>query len=224
MKTLIKILIISGLVLSISPAGAQTINWAGLNDGNKNLINANVGFEYAIVYGLGYGHHFKTRIFPILVNAEYSLPSGNQIKDDLKTKVGGQIRWIEYHNFQFSTRIQGVFRRYENNFVRQVNFGSDLAGVVGYYRSKWFVSGEIGFDKAIVSNLKHSEKYKEQYSDVANGWYEPSIGGNFYYGLQTGFSFSKSEINMRIGKILTQDFKTTPMIPYYLQLGYNFKF
>ena len=41
MKTLIKIIIISGLILSIDSVNAQKINWAGLNEGNKNIVTAN---------------------------------------------------------------------------------------------------------------------------------------------------------------------------------------
>lgn len=155
---------------------------------------------------------------------EYSFPSGNNIIYDFKTKIGAQIKWIEFHDFQFSTKLYGVFRRYENDFVRLANFGSDMTGIVGYYRPKWFVAAEVGLDKAIVTQFKQSIAYNEQYSGVKNGWYKPSTGGNFCYGLQTGVSFKKNDINLRIGKILTQDFKTTPMVPFYAQLGYNRKF
>lgn len=224
MKTLRITTVISGLILSIGSVNAQTINWASLHDGKQHIVSANLGVEYGLIYGLGYGHQFKTRLFPIVVNAEYSFPSGNNIIDDFKAKIGSQIRWIEFHNFQFSTKIHGIFRRYENDFVRLVNFGSDLSGIAGYYRSKWFVAGEVGFDKAIVTHFKHSKKYKDQYLGVADGWYEPATGGNFYYGLQAGFSFRNQDIYLRAGKILTQDFKTSPMIPFYGQLGYNIKF
>jgi len=224
MKTLIKIIIISGLILSIRSVNAQTINWESLDDGNKHIVNANFGLEYGVIYGLGYGYQINSRLFPIVVKLEYSFPSGNKIFDDFKTKIGGQIRWIEYHGFQFSTKIHGVFRRYENDFARLVNFGSDMSGIVGYYRPKFFVAGEVGFDKAIVTNFMHSKAYKEQYPGVVDGWYEPATGGNFYYGLHAGFSFRKQDIYIRAGKILTQDYKTTPMVPIYGQLGYNIKF
>ena len=134
MKTFIKIIIISGLILSIRTVNAQTINWARLNEGSKHIVNANFGLEYGVIYGLGYGHQIKTRLFPIVVNLEYSFPSGNTIFDDFKTKIGVQIRWIEYHGFQFSTKINGVFRSYRNDFDRLVNFGSDVSGIIGYYR------------------------------------------------------------------------------------------
>jgi hypothetical protein len=224
MKTLIKIIIISGLILSIRSVNAQTINWASLNDGNKHIVNASFGLEYGVVYGLGYGYQIKTRLFPIVANIEYSFPSGNKIFNDSKIKIGVQIRWIEYHGFQFSTKIHGVFRTYENDFVRLVNFGSDMSGIIGYYRPKLFVAGEVGFDKATVTHFSHSKAYKDQYPGVVDGWYEPATGGNFYYGLQAGFSFRKQDIYLRAGKILTQDFKTTPMVPFYGQLGFNTKF
>jgi hypothetical protein len=224
MKNFKKYILISGLILSIVSVNAQTINWASLKEENKHIVNANVGLEYGVIYGLGYGYQIKNSLFPIVVNLEYSFPSGNKIFDDFKTKIGGQIRWVEFHDFQFSTKIHGVFRRYENDFVRLINFGSDLSGIVGYYRPKWFVAGEVGFDKAIVTNFRHSKEYKDQFPGVVDGWYEPATGGNFYYGLQAGFSFRKHDIYLRAGKILTQDFKTTPMVPFYAQLGYNIKF
>jgi hypothetical protein len=217
-------ILISVLALSISSVNAQTINWASLKEENKHIVNASFGLEYGVIYGLGYGYQIRTRLFPIVASVEYSFPSGNNIFDDFKTKIGGQIRWIEYHNFQFSTKIHGVFRTYENDFVRLLNFGSDMSGIIGYYRPKWFVAGEVGFDKAIVTHFRHSKEYRDQYPGAVNGWYEPATGGNFYWGLQAGFSFGKHDIYLRAGKILTQDFKTTPMIPIYGQLGYNIKF
>ena len=93
--------------------------------------------------------------------------------------------------------------------------------IAGYYKQKWFVAGEAGFDKAIVTHFKHTATYKQNFPSVQDGWYEPATGGNFYYGLQTGYSFRRNDIYLKAGKILTQDFNTTPMVPFYLQVGYN---
>lgn len=223
MKTLIKILFITVFAVSIDTANAQTINWADLN-GYKNLVSANLGFDFGAVYGLAYGHMFRIGPFPCIVNIEYSSPAGKNLFDDFKTEPGIQISWFDLWNFQFSTKINGVFRRYENDFVRLLNFGSDFTGILGYYRRSWFVSCEVGFDKAIVTHFRHSAIYRDINPTAANGWFIPSTGGNFYYGLQTGVSLRKNDINLRIGKILTQDFKTTPITPYYFHLGYNRKF
>jgi len=219
-KTTITILfsiVISGAVYS------QNINWKSLKKEDKHILNINSGLEYGLVFGAGYGYQLNTKL-PAVLNLEFSVPSGKDLTDDLKTKIGGKVRLYEIKNIQFSVNIHGVFRRYENSLVTINNFGSDLSGIIGYYRSRWFIAGEIGFDKAIVTNLKHSQFYREVYPEVQDGWYGPPTGGNFYYGLQTGFSFSQHDINLKAGKIITQDFKTGPTLPFFVQIGYNIKF
>jgi hypothetical protein len=223
MKKHIILIIISVQSLVVNFSKAQSINWANLKEENKHIINANVGVEYGTVYGVGYSYQVKNSLFPVLANIDYSFPSGNNIVDDFKTKVGGQIRWVEYNHFQFSTKIHGVFRRYENDYARLLNFGSDFSGIVGYYRSRWFVAGEFGFDKAIVTHFKHSDSYRDQYAGAVNGWYQPATGGNFYWGLQGGISFKKNDVYVRAGKTISQDLKTKPMIPFYLEVGCNIK-
>ncbi len=203
---------------------AQVLNWASFKSEQRHLLNINAGWEYGFVYGGGYGYKLKTKV-PIIINGEYSFPSGENLVDDFKTKVGGIIRLYKINNFQFSANIYGVFRRFENPLVRLANFGSDFSGVAGYYKPKWFLAGQIGFDKAIVTHFKHSELFKTNiYSNVKDGWYEPATGGNFYYGVQTGYSFKQHDIYLKAGRMLTQDFKTTPLIPFYAQFGYNLKF
>jgi len=222
MKTYKSIILIAALLFA-GASNAQTINWSSLKEENKHLLNVNLGVEHGAIYGVGYGYRVKNKFFPFVANIEYSQPSGNNVLDDFKAKIGAQINWVTYHDFRFSTKIHGVFRRYENDFVRMLNFGSDLAGIAGYYRSRWFVAGEFGFDKSIVTHFKHSQMYREQYAAVVDGWYEPATGGNFYYGLQSGFTYKNYDLTLRVGKMATQDFKSTPLIPFYGQLGLNIR-
>ena len=216
-------LLILLLMLMVGSVNSQTINWASFDSTHRHIFNANTGIEHGAVLGVGYGFRINNNLFPMVANLEFSVPAGDYFFDDLKTKIGMQVSWVEIHNFQFSTKVHGVIRRYENSNVRLVNFGSDLAGVIGYYRSKWFLAGEIGFDKAIITHFKHSDNYSEQYPGVKDGWYGPATGGNFYYGVQAGFSFGKHDLYARAGKLLTQDFVTAPTFPLYGQLGYNIR-
>lgn len=202
---------------------AQTINWSNMDKQNRHIINSNFGLEYGMIYGVGYGYYIPSK-FPILLNIELSKPSGKIIFDDFKTKIGGKIRLYKVNSFQFSANAYGIYRRYETDFVRLQNFGSEFSGIAGYYKPKWFVAGEVGFDKAIVTHFKHSETYKQNFPDVKNGWYEPATGGNFHYVLQAGFSLNKHDIYLKSGKIITQNFSTKPLLPIYAQVGYNFKF
>ncbi|MDP5198179.1 hypothetical protein [Flavobacterium sp. DG2-3] len=201
---------------------SQTINWENLKSEERHILNVNAGWDYSFVYGLSYGYHLKTKM-PIILESSISFASGEIIFDDFKTKIGGQVNVYKIENFRFNAAVHGIYRRYGNPIVTLQNFGADASITMGYYKPKWFVAGEFGFDKAIVTHFKHSEIYKDVYPEVKNGWYEPTTGGNFNFGVQGGYSFGKSDLTLRAGKVMTQDFKTTPMIPFYVQLGYNYK-
>lgn len=220
-----KIKIIAITVLSLFSANSifsQNINWKNLKDEDKHILNINTGWEYSFIYGIGYGYKLETET-PIIIEASFSFPSGETIFDDFKTKIGGQINVYNIDNIQFNASIHGSYRRTENPLAVLQNFGCDINTVIGYYKPKWFLAGEIGFDKAIVTHFKHSNIYKEVYPNVKNGWYEPATGGNFNFGIQTGYSFNRSDLTLRAGKVMTEDFKTSPLIPFYAQLGYTLK-
>ena len=99
----------------------------------------------------------------------------------------------------------------------------DIVG--GYYQPHWHVAVEIGFDKAIVTHFKHSESFKQNvYALVQDGWYSPATGGNLTYGLQGGLSFKKMDVFLKAGRVITEDFTTTPQVPFYAQLGVDYRF
>lgn len=201
---------------------AQTVNWNNSKPA-KHLVFVETGWEHGLVYGIAYGYqpHFKT---PLLLNAHISIPSGHKLFDDIKVKMGGQVVLLNGPNLKGSVALNGVFRTYENPLVRLSNFGSEMKGSLGYFKPQWFVAAEFGFDKAIVTHFKHSDSFRENiFRDVQDGWYEPATGGNFLYGIQTGLSRQKFDLSLRIGKVVAQDFKTTPLIPYYLALGFGVK-
>lgn len=221
LKTIFCILLFFSL--SAKTVYSQTVNWASLQNGHRHIVNAHAGFDYSINYGVAGSYQLPLQM-PILLSIDFSMPVGEQMLDDFKTKIGGQARLYKINNFQFSASVYGIYRRYENPLARLQNFGSEMSGVIGYYTPRWFIAGEFGFDKAIVTHFKHSEAFKDDiYSEVKNGWYEPATGGNFKYGLQTGYSFSSSDIILKLGRVITQDFKTKPTLPFYGELSYNFK-
>lgn len=219
----IKIVVLAGFSFFFAnEIYSQSINWKNLKGSQKHILHMNTGIDYGVVFGFGYSYQLKFKL-PTLLNISYSFPSGNELLSDFKTKIGGQVNLYSINNFQVSASIYGIYRRYENPLVRLQNFGSEMAGVAGYYKSRWFIAGEVGFDKAIVTHFKHSAKFQADYPAVKNGWYEPFTGGNVNYGIQTGYSLNRSDITLKIGKLITQDFKTKPFLPYYLHLGYNLK-
>lgn len=219
MKSILPIFIFSALMLCVLHTNGQSLNWTRLDSTHRHFIGANAGAEYGMVYGLSYGYKITQGSIPVIAGLDVSAPSGKNLIDDFKVRAGGQIRWIKAGNFQLTTQLYGVFRRTENDYVRILNFGSDFAGVIGYYRTKWYVSGMFGFDKAIVSEFKHKPAYLDQFPGAVDGWYEPTTGGNFYYGLEAGYSFKGCDLYVKAGQLVTQDWKTSPLLPYYGKVG-----
>jgi len=223
MKTL-KFILTAFTLLLTNGVFAQTINSAGLRQDDVNIIHTSINIDYGVTAAVGYNRKLNNSLFPVFTGIEFSAPAGNDIKGDYKVKLGGQIRLIKMNDFQFAVKLQGVFRSYDSDFVHLLNFGSDIAGTVGYYRTNWHAGAEAGFDKAIVTHFRHSSIYKQQYSGVKDGWYEPATGGNFYYGIHAGYSIAMVDINLKAGKVISQDFSTKPTLPFFSQLGINYRF
>lgn len=221
MKNLLTITIL--LYLLPNKLNAQNINWRVFNQEQKHIIGVNTGFDFGLTYGINYGRKLNTKL-PIVINGEFSLPSGNKFLEDFKVKMGVQFEIVHSGNFSAILKASGIFRRFENDYARMLNFGSEFGGVAGYYKPRWYLAGEISFDKAIVTHIKHLPAALENNPDIVSGWYIPT-GGNFAYGIQTGLAFGqKNDLNLKIGRVINQTFKTEPTIPFYFQLGYNRRF
>ncbi|WP_338226279.1 hypothetical protein [Algoriphagus confluentis] len=145
-----------------------------------------------------------------------TIPFGNSFLDDFKTEIG-YGSWYTYENFGANIRLGGIFRRLEMEKVRLLNFGSQVTVSLGYYKPKFFISAEGGFDKAIVTHFKHSASYRS--SVFIDGWYNPSTGGNLHAGITAGLLAKKTDYSLAIGRIVAQDWQTNPLIPFYAKFS-----
>ncbi|MBV6443519.1 MAG: hypothetical protein DYG98_00950 [Haliscomenobacteraceae bacterium CHB4] len=218
-NTILAIIALFGIAAS---ACAQTINWQAFQPEQKHLVYLQTGWDYSMNFGAGYGRKFKA-ILPVVANIEYSFPSGERMFDDFKVRIGGQVEVIRRGSFSFTAKAYSPIRRYENNLASLFSFGGEFSGVAGLYKQKWFVAGELGFDKAIATHIKHSPAALDNNPGLQTGWYVPT-GGNWFYGVQTGYYFHANGISLKAGKMVSQGFKNAPFIPYYLQLAYQRRF
>lgn len=217
----LKMLIVILFSLSIK-SFSQNINWRNFVEEQNHILSVQIGLEYGTTIGIGYGYKLNTKL-PIVLSTLFSIPFGLKVFDDFKTSIGIQAELFDCNGFSTTVKAYGIFRRFNNDNSRLLNFGSEFSVVTGYYETNWYLAGEFGFDKAIVTQIKHSDIMKEYYPAIKDGWYIPS-GGNFLYGIQSGFTFDSNDLNIKIGKIITQDFKTTPNFPFYTQFSYTRRF
>jgi hypothetical protein len=202
---------------------SQNINWRALREDQQNLLQFNFGYDYGVTTQMGYARTFRM-IRPAMVGLDFSFPMGNNLFDDFKVRLGGQVEVLEIGGFSATVRIASVFRRYQTPLVSIASFGSDFAVVAGYYSPTWSVGGEFGFDKSITSRLKHSEIMKESFPGIRDGWYVPT-GGHFYYGIQGGKTLGETlDLSLRVGATNAQADDENAAIPYYLQMGLGVRF
>jgi len=207
------------LLLLIIPKGiSQTFNPSTMNKGAKNLIHFGLGLEYGGILQGGYEKQISKKDHPKFLYLNQTLPMGDKVFDDFKTEIG-YSSWYKYENFGANIRLGGIFRRHETERVRLVNFGSQVTMSLGYYKTKFFISAEGGFDKAIVTHFRHSESYRSSFPKVQDGWYNPSTGGNLHAGINVGFITKRIDYTLAIGRIVAQDWRTNPLIPYYAKFS-----
>lgn len=216
MKKIITIITIT--VIASGSLLAQNINWRSLSHDQRHIAYVNFGYDYSMTAQFGYGYKLGKNN-PVLLSADYSFPMGNNLFDDHKVRIGGQIEAFSWKNFSLTARVMMVYRRYANEMVRIVNFGSEFSAIAGYYKRNWYIAGEFGFDKSVISHLRHSETIIDYYPEITDGWYMPS-GGNYFYGITGGVTiFNDFDLNARVGLTNAQKNDEDPAIPYYLQIG-----
>lgn len=202
---------------------AQNINWRSMGEEQRNVVQMNVGYDFGATAQVGYARSF-TVIRPVIVGLDYSFPMGSTLTDDFKVRLGGQVEVVEIEGFSATIKIFSIFRRYQMPLVRIVSFGSDFGLLAGYYASTWYAAGEVGFDKATATQLKHSDTMKANFPGIRDGWYVPT-GGNWYYGIQGGKTIGETlEVSLRLGATNAQDDDENAAIPLYLQLGLGVRF
>lgn len=219
MKFITTILLLS---FSINFLNAQNINWATLNENQQDLVYLNFGYDFGMTTQLGYGYRLNSSR-SILLTADYSFPAGKNLVDDFKIRIGGQVEILRRDALIMSAKVYGLFRRHETTLVKMSSFGSESSVLLGYYKSKWHIAGEFGFDKSGATKLKHSNAIIENVPTIKDGWYT-STAGHFFYGIQGSKSIrDRIDLSLRIGATNAQGKDQNPLLPFYGQIGFLWK-
>ena len=188
-----------------------------------NQVYTTFGLEPAFVTSVGYGRNVEVFGRPWQIGAEAGLAAYDFDIQDFRARLQARGTLLGWRSVRLVGSAAFITRGTENQIYRALNFGSDFTGALGVYKPRWFVTGEFGFDKAIITYLTHSDWYREHYyPDAKDGWYL-NAGGTFHYGLTGGMAIGRTELTARIGQQRTEDFNAlTP--PLYVSLGVGFGF
>ena len=223
MKTIKLLIVLVVLVFMNLPILGQVFT---PNSKGKQTVYINAGLEPAVLTSLGYSYrfNFESLANDLILYGEASVPFGDFEMNDYRIKVGAQSTIISSNKWDFSLNGYLVLRGTENSIHSATNYGIGFTALVGYYESCWFSALELGYDKGIVTNIEHTEWYKEYfYSDAKDGLYG-NPGGNITIGLRGGYQISNFEITVRGGIFKTEEFNNPVGVPYYGSIGINYHF
>ncbi|MFC1539476.1 hypothetical protein ACFL6H_08630 [Candidatus Latescibacterota bacterium] len=224
MKKLLLVLIvmISIFALHLNMVNAQVLSPVSAGE---QSVYFNLGLEPSVGTTMGYvlGKHIGLLNRDMMLFGEFNIPVTKFDLGDSQIRFGAQTSLLRHRKWDFSLGVAIAARKTKNSIFDAYGFGADITGLIGYYSNRWSVAGEIGYDKAMITHLTHSDWYKTYfYSDAKNGWYA-NTGGTFHYGLRGGFMIGRTEITLRAGIQKTEAFRDM-LPPYYGSLGVNYRF
>lgn len=210
------------LALKVSVVNAQEINWSDVSEGKKHYVTLNFGADYSTYYGLQYGYRIGNTRLPLILDAEFSVPFGEDVFDDWNARMGIQSKLWSHNNLWWSVRASVITRKFESDVASLMNFGSSFSTLFGYQKSRWGIATEFSYERSEVSKIEH-HLLKDDYPEITDGWYN-TAGGNFKMGVQAHVNIKSLNLFMHLGKAFGQDFQDNPTLPYYAKLGINKSF
>ena len=207
-----------GLALAALVTRSAAAQWnVGRFARGGNRAYANFGIEPALVATLGYGRVVPMFRHPVQLAADIGIGAAGFELSDFRARLQANTAIVHWRSLYLSGNATFITRGTENTIYRGLNFGSDFTGTVGVYRGSWFAAGEVGFDKAIITHITHSDWYRQFYPGAKDGWYL-NAGGTFHYGFAAGAALGPMELLGRGGWQRTENYKDL-VPPMYASLG-----
>ena len=218
-----KMSITLGLLLSAGIAGDAAAQWNVARYGtDRSRIYTTFGMDPAFVGSLGYGRVVTVKRHDFQLSGDVGMVTSKMDTRDFRARLGVQTSLVQWRDVHLTGSASFITRGTENAIYKGLNFGADITGSLGVYRSKWFAAGEAGFDKAIVTHVTHSDWYREHhYAEAKDGWYIDT-GGTWHGGLTGGVTLGRAELMGRIGWHQTEKHNAL-MSPMYASLGVGFR-
>jgi len=203
------------LALGVRDVAAQ---WNAARFGaTRNQVYTTFGLDPALVGSVGYA-----RVVP-WVGREWQLGEVGVVgaefdTRDFRARLQARTTVVRWRSVRLVGSAAFITRGTENSIYRALSFGADVTGALGVYRRRWFVAGEFGRDKAIITHLTHSDWYRQKfYRDAKDGWYLDA-GGTYHYGVVSSVAIGRTEIGVRAGWQRTEDFNDM-VPPMYASVG-----
>jgi len=224
MRNIIKYLVVlSILILTCIQTFGQVLT---PNSKDHQTVYINAGLDPAVLTSFGYSYRIDSEKFSrdIILFGDVSIPAGNFEFNDYRIKVGIQSSVLALSKWDLSLNGSFILRGTQNSIHSATNYGVAIFALVGYYEICWFSALEFGYDKGIITNVQHTDWYRNNFfPDVKDGYYS-NPSGNISLGFRTGYLISNFDITLRGGLAKTEKINDPVGIPIYSSIGINYHF
>lgn len=184
----------------------------------RSRVYATVGFDPALLGSIGYGQVVRVLGHDFQVAGEAGLVATGGDVSDARARVTTTTSLLQWRSVRLTGSASAVARQTENAVYRAVSIGADATASLGIYRHGWFAAAEFGKDKSVVTHVKHTSSYRENFfNDAKDGWYLDA-GGYYRYGLAAGFAIGRMELSGRAGRQKTEKWNDMAA-PFYASFG-----
>jgi hypothetical protein len=213
-----------GLLLAALVARDAAAQWnVARFDTQPNRVYTAFGLDPALVTTVGFSRVVPIVGQPVQFAADVGVAGAELDPRDFRARLQVLTSIAHWRSLHLTGSATFITRGTENSIYRGFNFGADFTGTAGVYRPTWFLAGEFGFDKAIISHVTHTEWYRTYFfPEAKDGWYLTG-GGTFHYGVTGGVALGPVELVGRSGWLRTEDFNAL-VPPLYASLALGFRF
>ena len=212
-------IVLGALLLSALVARDAAAQWNVARFGTeRNHVYTTFGLDPAWVGAVGYGRTVRIIGHEFQLAGEVGLATAQLDTRDFRARVGTQTSLLRWRSLHLTGSATFITRGTENQVYKALDFGADFTGALGVYRRGWFVAGELGKDKAIITHITNSAWYRTYYYPGAkDGWYLDA-GGTIHYGVAAGLALGRMEVAARFGWLRAENWEQM-MPPMYATLG-----
>jgi hypothetical protein len=213
-----------GLLFTVLLATDTSAQWnVARFEFEPNRIYTTFGLDPALIPTVGYGRVASIFGHRLQLAGDVGIVAAEMDTRDFRARLHVLTTIVRWRSLHLTGSTAFIVRGTENSIYRGYNFGTDLTGALGVYRSGWFFAAEFGLDKAGITHVTHSDWYRTYfYPEAQDGWYRDP-GGTIHYGLSGGFTAGRAELLVRYGVLRTEEFnELTP--PMYASLGLGLAF
>lgn len=197
-------------------------NLARLEPGDATW-QVSTALDPAIITSIGYRQLRTVFGARTQFGVEAGVVAGNADLGDYRARLEAGVQVYRRGSFRTVASAAFLTRGTSNTVFRGTNFGADVGLTAGMYRPRWFVAGETGYDKPIVTHVTHTQGYRRTYyADAKDGWYIDT-GGTRRLGVVTGTSLRGVELMLRAGVARTRGGEAL-VAPVCATLGMGFRF